>query len=99
MLLAHQESMGLELAFGSFPANQDIYPGCLLYLRSIERLIVCHDMDPVGRKSVKALKDKYGDFVKIASLPNGNDLTDFYLGGGNLFEWLYQALEATHDEQ
>ncbi len=90
-MLAWQESRGLKVGFGAFPANKKISPEWLPYLAKIERFLVCHDMDPEGRKSAERLST-FTERAKIARLPFGNDLTDFWRAGGDVFEWLYEAL-------
>ncbi len=59
------------------------------YLLPLQAILACYDSDEAGEKGVENLVDLAGYRVKLALLPEKwKDLTDFYLGGGDLVEWI-----------
>lgn len=55
-------------------------------------VLVAYDRDTAGDKGTKRLLSLSPRFREIA-VPQGNDISDFYLNGGDVYEWLTVALQ------
>jgi DNA primase len=57
-------------------------------------ILALYDDDHAGHDGAMALYQQLGERVKLTALPaNVGDLNDFYIGGGNVWEWLKPQLQ------
>lgn len=90
-LLAYQT--GLGIGYASLPAGQSIRTDFAPFFESVDDVLVCYDNDERGQAEASRLVRIPG-FKNAQPLPEGKDLTEYYLLGGNVFEWIYSQLEA-----
>lgn len=88
-LLAMQT--GLGIGFASLPAGQPIRSEYAHYFESVDEVIICYDNDPRGEEEAARLARIPG-FRAAGRLPEGKDLTEFFLQGGDVFEWVNAQL-------
>ncbi len=59
------------------------------FLIPLHAILACYDSDEAGERGIENLVNLAGYRVKLALLPEKwKDLTDFYLGGGDLVDWI-----------
>jgi len=65
------------------------------YLLPIERIYLAYDSDTAGAKGAAAIEEitKRARRLRVPHGKGGNDLTDFYLSGGRLRDWLTWEME------
>jgi len=63
------------------------------YFLNKSLILAVYDDDEAGRAGVMALRDQIGERVKIAALPEGQDINSFYQGGGCLWTWVKDYLQ------
>jgi hypothetical protein len=93
-LLAYQT--GLVLGYGSIPAGQNLHSTYQKYFDNIEDLIIAFDNDEPGQNAADDLCSRSSHFYKAAPLPQGKDLTEYYLSTSNLdnvLDWLLEQLK------
>jgi DNA primase len=88
-LLAWQT--GYRVGCCAMPAGQNIRPEWQPFFDGIEDVIVAYDEDEPGQKAADKLCN-LPHFWKAPHLPHGKDLTEFAMGGGDVLEYLYDAL-------
>jgi DNA primase len=90
-LLAEQEAGGLvgvgTLGSAANPLNRRWW----LYFVKCQRLLVAYDDDEAGRKGAARLQ-AITQRARSVRLPYGKDITEFYLNGGNIHQWLTTLL-------
>ena len=55
-------------------------------------ILVAYDRDEAGRRGTKRLLNMSPRFRELM-LPSGSDVTDFYLSGGDVYDWIASHLE------
>ena len=60
-------------------------------------ILVAYDRDEAGRRGTERLL-KLSPRFKSLALPDSKDITDFYLGGGDLYTWIAAALPELQPE-
>ncbi|MEO0562658.1 MAG: CHC2 zinc finger domain-containing protein [Chloroflexota bacterium] len=90
-LLASQELGNLATAVTLGSAANVIPDRWLLELVTRDRVLVAFDRDAAGAKGAKRLL-KHSSRFKALALPAGNDITDYYLRGGDLYTWVAASL-------
>lgn len=99
-MLLEQECYALGSAFTTTNgAGKDWRDGWTGYVLDAERIITLFDNDGAGaRGTEKVLAQALGGRVSAAKVPTGKDVTDYVVGGGNVYMWLrdvrWQALSA-----
>jgi DNA primase len=83
---------GYKLGYGSLPAGQKFKPEWGHFFDSLEDLIIAYDNDKEGQKASDRLCKLSPQFHKAMPFPFGNDLTDYFIKGGDVFEWIYQEV-------
>src|SRR5450432_3768153 len=91
-LLAEQESGGLcgVVTLGS--AANKLSHSWLGDLLSCQEILVAYDTDEAGRKGAARLQ-ALTSRVRIIQVPLGKDVTEFYLRGGSVFQWIADSLK------
>lgn len=57
-----------------------------------QRYLLClYDNDPAGEKGFENMKEMLGKRAKRVTLPGERDLNDYFLAGGDIWEWLSEA--------
>jgi DNA primase len=62
------------------------------FIGAAKTIIVAYDMDPAGKKGQEYWQG-LSERVKVIRIPTGNDITDYWISGGNLREWIFNILE------
>ena len=65
---------------------------------TVESRHLAYDRDAAGRKAAHRLLQISPRF-KVLPLPQGNDITDFFLSGGDLYAWIAEALAAVEHQE
>ena len=60
-------------------------------LVSHEQILVAYDNDVAGRRGTERLLKTSPRFMKLC-LPNGKDINDFYLDGGDVYGWILSSI-------
>jgi DNA primase len=102
-MLTHQEARDLcgVLTLGSASDPLDV-PAWAGYLLPIVRLLVAYDVDAAGDKGAAKLLSltRRAQRLAVPKLREGDkDVTDFHKSGGNVREWLAQAVGAQDDDE
>jgi len=63
------------------------------YFLPINKIISCYDNDEAGSDGAKRLAELAGNRVITAKIPDGKDINDYFLAGGDLFQWLKGYLD------
>lgn len=92
-LLAWQT--GFNVGYASLPAGQNwIEQQYEPFFETVEDAFVCFDEDEAGYRAAAKLTQVH-HFHRMPPLPYGKDLTEFRLLGGNVLDWIYDALDIT----
>jgi DNA primase len=67
------------------------------YFANLRYILCCTDQDPEGRKALQKLKSAFGSRAIACDVPSEKYLNDFYLAGGDVFEWLRPILSASSE--
>jgi len=88
-MIAHQELNDVIscATLGSAIATPDLATWGAYFL-PINKIISCYDNDKAGSDGAKRLAELAGDRVITAKIPDGKDINDYFLAGGDLFQWL-----------
>lgn len=86
-LLLKQEAGDRLTAVTLGSASARLTPRWLPHLLAIEQLFITYDADEAGQRGATYLGSMLPHAQRL-SLPMGNDITDFYLRGGDLQEWI-----------
>ncbi len=63
------------------------------YLIPLRLILVAYDPDTAGENGALALAELLGNRVKLAGLPGPGDLNEWYLAGGDLYQWIKTELD------
>ena len=69
----------------------------LPFLLEVNRLLVATDNDEEGERAAAYLLERTRRARRLR-VPQGNDVTDFWKGGGDLREWVSKAVAANLPE-
>ena len=74
--------------------SKALTPRAMRYLLPVPRLLVAFDADKPGEEGAARLLELSARMTRI-TVPAGSDITDFYLAGGRLRDWItfYMAQE------
>ncbi len=75
----------------SLPAGQSMKDIYLPILGNVQDVIIAYDNDEPGQTAADEL-GKIKHFYKADRLPHGKDLTDYFIGGGDVVEYLYSNI-------
>ncbi len=90
-LLAQQEAGRLIAAVSPGSASSQLNPWWYGDLVSCPSILVAFDNDAAGQRGAQRLR-RVSPRVRILRIPEGKDITDFYLGGGDIYTWIQECL-------
>jgi hypothetical protein len=90
-LLAQQEAGDLLAAISLSSATATLNARWYGELTHCRRILVAYDRDQAGEKGANRLLALSPRFQPI-QIPNGKDVSEFYLQGGDIYLWIEQAL-------
>lgn len=90
-LLARQEAGSLASVVSLSSATAILSSHWYAELAHCHTILVAYDRDAAGEKGAKRLL-ALSPHCRRIELPAGNDITAFYLGGGDIYAWIEQAL-------
>jgi DNA primase len=90
-LLAHQEAEWLISAVTLGSASKTLYDRWAIDLVSVPIILVAYDADRAGMKGAARLQ-MVSDRVHTIRVPEGKDITDYHLMGGDVYTWLAYEL-------
>ena len=90
-LIAQQEAGELVAAVSLGSASAALSIRWYSALVTCSDILVCYDNDAAGKKGAARLQQLSSRFRSI-SVPQGKDITDFYLSGGDVYQWIEHEL-------
>ena len=60
-------------------------------LVQVPLVLAAYDIDPAGAKGAAALRS-LSRRVHVVRVPHGKDITEYYLQGGDVYDWLVREL-------
>ncbi len=91
-LLAQQECGGLCSVVTLGGASNTLSHSWLNDLMACRSILVAYDADEAGRKGAARLQ-ALTSRAHVIRVPFGKDVTEFYLQGGSIYDWLTEALK------
>ena len=95
-LLAAQEAGQLVAAVSTGSASSRLNTWWHGDLISCPAILVAFDNDAAGQRGAQRLQ-RLSPRVRVIRVPEGKDITEFYLGGGDLYAWIEAALAEVRD--
>jgi DNA primase len=90
-LLARQEASSLAAAVTLSSATAILSSRWYAELTHCHTILVAYDRDAAGEKGANRLLSLSPRFRPI-EVPQGKDITEFYLRSGDIYQWLEQAI-------
>ena len=90
-LIAAQEAAQLVAAVSTGSASSRLNTWWHGDLISCPAILVAFDNDAAGQRGAQRLQ-RLSPRVRVIRVPEGKDITEFYLGGGDLYAWIEAAL-------
>jgi DNA primase len=90
-LVAHQEAGSLVTAVSLGSASATLQDRWLLDLVTVPLILAAYDMDKAGTKGAARLQ-ALSQRVHIVPVPQGKDITEYHLKGGDVYGWLDDEL-------
>jgi DNA primase len=90
-LVAHQEAGSLVTAVSLGSASASLQDRWLLDLVTVPLILAAYDMDKAGSKGAARLQ-ALSRRVHVVQVPQGKDITEYHLQGGDVYGWLDDEL-------
>ena len=95
-LIVQQEAGELVAPVTLSSATVTLSSRWYIELTHCHAILVAYDRDPAGEKGAQRLLSLSPRFREIA-VPQGNDISDFYLNGGDVYDWVVAAIDKKRD--